>query len=84
MTVGQIAQLDRRELVYLTPDDNIDEEQPLPLGYDVLEDLEFRRHPRLRRVSRLSCAPTAVLRAVALERRHRPHRAGPLSAGWMP
>jgi hypothetical protein len=38
------------EVVYLTPDSEVAEADPTPVGYDFFEDLAIRRHPRFRRV----------------------------------
>lgn len=50
MISGHPVTIKTGEIIYLTPDDDIVEEDARPDGYDFFEDLELRRHPRMRRV----------------------------------
>ena len=47
---GYPIDVDGDEILYLTPDCYIDSESEPMLGYSVVDDLELRSHPRMRRV----------------------------------
>lgn len=50
MEYGHRILLGNRSATYLTPLEDLPDGAPAPVGYDLLEDLLLRRHPRMRRV----------------------------------